>query len=373
MCDGNQEVKAFAWESVTQGISVQGMAFYAQAILVLAKKIAGCEQGVPCTGTIYGIPPQSILTMLVTISGFSAALLMPFVGSIVDKTPYRRGVAAWTAVLLIISSAIKIMLSEETFTFCLIIMGVGPTFLLTHGVTVMSYLHELTDDEKKLGQYMGMFVALRSLASLFLMTFVFGLGMVLPLPEKGVENTVALAQLAQIVDVVLSSICFVPTFLHKGFKSRPAKSKIEPGTSLFGSAGRQLFRTLKKIYQTCPALKWFLISNILIGSVQSAASVIAISFMVDFLQMSVTQTTIAIFLYNVFQIFGAILFKVVSRRFCIFRALKIVILTLTISFIVGSIVMRGPEQISVMFCFIALWSTLLGWLLPNTRTIYVKM
>jgi len=188
-----------------------------------------------------------------------------------------------------------------------------------------------------------------------------------------VYYTIRLAQYAQIVDVLLSSIAFVPTFLYKGFKPRPAQSKLEPGASLFGSAGRQLCSTLKTIYQSYPALKWFLITNILVGSVQSAASAIALSFMVDFLQMTSTQTSIAIFLYNTFQIMGSVLFRFFSKRVCIFRALKVVILVISISFIIGSIVLRGPEQIPIMFIFISIWSLMLGWILPNTRTIFVSI
>lgn len=206
------------------------------------------------------------------------------------------------------------------------------------------------------------------------MLIVLCLGMILPMPEKGtVYYTIRLAQVAQVVDVLLSSIAFVPTFLHKGLKPRPAQSKLEPGASLFGSAGRQLCTTLKKIFQSYPALKWFLISNILVGSVQSAASSIALSFMVDFMQMTTTQTSIAIFLYNTFLIIGAVLFRILSKRFCIFRALKVVILLISISFIIGSIVLRGPDQIWLMFIFIAFWSLILGWILPNTRTIYVTI
>lgn len=372
-CDGNQEVKAFSWESLTQGITLQGAAFYAVAVVNLSKQEAGCEIGTKCNNRIYGIQAESILTFTAAVSGFIAAILMPLCGAVVDHTKYRRGVALWTAVGLIISAALKSVLSEKTLLFCLMIMALTPLVLQTHLVAVTAYMHEFTKEEKRLAKYMGLFVALRSVASLFMMLIVLGLArFVLTKPEGSISHSVNIAKLAQVIDVIISSILFIPTYLYRGFLPRPAQSK--PEKSLVRSAVSSLYKTSKNIIiRDNPALKWFLVSSFLIGMAQSAASVIALSYVINFLHMTSTQVSIVVFVYSTCKIIGAIAFRVLCKRWCILRSLKIVIFIYSISLIICSLVIKGPQHIYLMYIFVMIWSALFGWVLPSMRTIYLKI
>lgn len=352
------------------------MAFYATAVVNLSKQMAGCVKSEGCSNTIYGIQAESILIFIATLSGLCATILMPFLGSVVDYTPYRRGVAMWTALTLIVFSALKTTLSEKTLLFCLIIMALTPLVMQSHIVAITAYFRELTSDEKTLGKYMGLFVALRSSASLFLLLLVLGLAVLLGIkPQEGnISFAVSLAKISQVIDVLLSSIFFIPTFLHRGFKPRPAQSR-PTNTSLVKHAFISLYHTCKKI-SICenPALKWFLLSCILIGSAQSAVSVIALSYMLNFLHMSSIQVNISVFLFNAFKIVGAIGFRVFCKRnSCILRAFKLVIFFYSATLPIASIVIKGPQHNYLMYIFIVIWSICLGWILPNIRTIYIKL
>merc|ERR1719416_112991 len=131
------------------------------------------------------------------------------------------------------------------------------------------------------------------------MLVVLGLArFVLTKPEgRSISHSVNIAKLAQVIDVIISSILFIPTYLYRGFLPRPAQSKSEK--SLVRSAVSSLYKTSKNIIiRDNPALKWFLVSSFLIGMAQSAASVIALSYVINFLHMTSTQVSIVVFVYS---------------------------------------------------------------------------
>merc|ERR1712151_1008783 len=180
ICDGNNEVKAWAYDSIAQGVFFMSLAFYASAIVGLAEQKAGCVDHsgeddnitTTCDGKVYGVRPGAILTLVTTIAGFFGSILMPLVGAVIDHTSYRRGVALSSAVITLVLAALQLLLSAETLLMCIIFMALAPTAMLVHIVTLFAYLNELTDDETKLGQCMGLFVGIRSVAMLLFMLIV---------------------------------------------------------------------------------------------------------------------------------------------------------------------------------------------------------
>lgn len=377
LCDGNSEVKAWVWDSVIQGVFFMSLAFYASAIVGLAEKKAGCDRESEeevCEGKVYGVRPGAILTLITSIAGFLGSILMPLVGAIVDHTDYRRGIALWSAVAMLVMAGLQMLLSEETLLMCIIFMALGPIAMLVHIVTMFAYLNELTEDERKLGQYMGLFVGIRSIAMLLFMLIVIAISTSLIKVDTAdsLQRDIATARISQGLIVLVAGFSFIPTF-HHGIGPRAALSKCPPGSSLIGAGFRKLVRTTRGIVKTCPAIKWYLLANILFGSVVTSIPSITISYMTDFLRMDASQTGIAMLIVSFFMIVGSLAYRSFNGRICAALSLKASLLVLTILFILCATILEGPQHKNRIYYLCPFWALCFGWIIPNGRTIYITI
>ena len=383
--DGNKEVKAWAYDSIAQGVFFMSLAFYASAIVGLAEQKAGCadhyleedgKENSPCDGKVYGVRPGAILTLVTTIAGFFGSILMPLVGAVIDHTKHRRAVALSSAIITLLLAALQLLLSAETLLLCIIFMALAPMSMLVHIVTLFAYLNELTDDETKLGRYMGLFVGIRSIAMLLFMLIVIAISAtVLKVGEEGLtslERDIATARVSQGLIVLVAGMSFIPTF-RNGLGKRPASSQCPPGQSLIGAGFRKLITTTKSIVKTCPAIKWYLLANILFGSIVTSVPSITISYMTDFLRMDASQTGIVMLIASFFMIIGSLSYRALSSKLCAFLGLKIVLAMLTALLILYATIIHGPQHIKTVYYLSPFWGLCFGWIIPNGRTIYVTM
>ena len=80
--------------------------FLANSFLYLANDEAGCldddgEYIEDCSNKVNGFRPASFLANIAMISGLLSAILMPWIGAIIDYTPHRRKVGIIASVLMI--------------------------------------------------------------------------------------------------------------------------------------------------------------------------------------------------------------------------------------------------------------------------------
>lgn len=352
------------------------LAFYASAVVGLAEQKAGCEnlaEDEVCEGTVYGVRPGAILTLVTTIAGFFGSVSMPLVGAVVDYTSYRRAVALSSAVITLVLAALQLLISANTLLLCIIFMSLAPISMLVHIVTFFAYLNELTDDETKLGQYMGLFVGIRSIAMLLFMLIVIAISTTaFRHIDSTLEKDIATARVSQALIVIVAGLSFIPTF-RNGLGARPASSQCPPGQSLIAAGFRKLIRTTKNIIKTCPAIKYYLLSNILYGSIVTSIPSITISYMTDFLRMDASQTGIAMLIVSFFMIVGSLSYRALSHKLCALWSLKACLMLLVVLFILCATIIQGPQDRNVVYYLCPFWALCFGWIIPNGRTIYVSI
>ena len=111
--DGIEEVRAITYGGISRGAISMSNVYLANALIHLACKASGGfdETGTRCVNpniNIYGMKPYALISNIAVIASILAALTMPPTGAIIDYTPYRRQVGIWSAVLLVVISAVQV-------------------------------------------------------------------------------------------------------------------------------------------------------------------------------------------------------------------------------------------------------------------------
>jgi hypothetical protein len=121
---GNGEALGWALDAIGRAVPFIGSgAFLGTALLRLAKQAAGCEIDPPpgsnkvpdCDQRVYGIRPSSLLTTYTMVVGVLSAVLLPFMGAIVDYTPHRRQIGRCLSVMFCILLFPQIFLTSHTW------------------------------------------------------------------------------------------------------------------------------------------------------------------------------------------------------------------------------------------------------------------
>jgi MFS-type transporter involved in bile tolerance (Atg22 family) len=165
--NSNPEALAWAMDSIGRAIQFVGAgAFFATALLRIAKEAAGCATEPPpgetlipeCDETIYGIKPSSLLTTYTMIVGVTSATMLPLMGAVIDYTPYRLRVGQVTSFIFCCLIFPQIFLTEDNFFAMAIIQVIVSVVGWAQTAITYAYLPELTDDELLLNDYTKSFV-----------------------------------------------------------------------------------------------------------------------------------------------------------------------------------------------------------------------
>jgi len=117
---GNPEAVGWCYDVVGRTLSILSIgAFLMPALLTLAYEAAGCDtsqvQKQDCEGTVYGIKPSSLLTLVHTVVSVGAAPLMPVFGAVVDYTPHRLRIGRIVSLLFVALFFPQIFVGERTW------------------------------------------------------------------------------------------------------------------------------------------------------------------------------------------------------------------------------------------------------------------
>ena len=191
-----------------------------------ADRFALCSEA---DGRVYGLSPTSIISAIGTVSGLVCALLMPFVGAVVDYTSQRWQVACATAALLVGSNALQIFLSSGTwFTMVLVQSTVGVGAYMAHQACLLAYVPELSKNQADIPAITGTCKACESAAIILFLIVAIGVGGAV-IPE-GPSRDVQLARVGQIAAVALGGPLMAPGSRGTSAsgarctRSRPARS-----------------------------------------------------------------------------------------------------------------------------------------------------
>ena len=362
---GNQEALAWALDTAGRGISWIGAgAFLATALLRLAKEAAGCETEVPpgedevpeCQGRVYGIRPSSLLTTYTIVIGLLSSALMPFMGAIVDYTPYRLKLGRILTVIYCSLLFPQIFISEQTW-FAVAIIQIVVAFL-GWGQTMLAYayLPELTDDEELLNKFTTNFTVVQFGSMVAYLVLVVGITSAAGLTD----DDVATARIGQSISFGVASVTLC--YAWSLFRPRPTSRSLPEGQSLWTAGFRQVFHSSVKICKHYHALKWFYVAVAFADAAIQSLATIAVTYLTDQLQFTSFENGIAILAMLVGSVPGGLIAGWCTARFHnpIWSSLTSVII-MAINTLVAGAILRQPGQQVATYLLAAGWGIGTGW------------
>ena len=364
-----EEATGWGMDAAGRGPLNQAGSYIGVAIIQLATIDAGCGAVGParCPNRVYGFRPSSMLTMASVITGVTSALLMPFIGAVVDHTSHRKTVGVLTAILVCAITGFQIAISLDTWFACLIAEMFGGFALIMHFMSVMAYLPDLTDVEHELTHYTSRFnivmYSVQIVYVLFLIGMVYGIGL------DSIETARVAAAGAFAIATVLFAYAW--TFL---FRKRPALSQVKAGDNIFNSGFKQIGRTTKKIFTRYHALRWFMLA--LLFSPEAGAGVVlsvAVTYLAVTLRMVGIEVGITNLILLLFTIPGSLFSNWLMQKknpLITFRY-GLIFLTVVIATTVGAL--DRPERKNWTYLVAVFWGIAYGWIFPAQRTLQVTL
>ena len=359
---------------MARGTILIGSVFMGTALLGLANEAAGCPADAEdsCRNKIFGFFPSSLLTVMATISGVIAAIVMPLVGAIVDHTSHRHTVALWSAILLLIINAVQIIVGEPTWFAVAVLQTIGPVVFLVHLVVVYAYLPDLTDDWRVLTNWQGIFVSLRSLAMIIFLILTVLLAGILIDEEEGLQEDVAVARLSQVLLVTMTTFFFTGTFWD-GLQPCEARQPVPEGRSVWSAGFFKLLGTMSKMVTKYRGFTLFCIGTVIDTSAISSVIVIAITYATDFLELNAAQNGFTILLFLLSSIAGCAAYPHIVKRMGYLQSLQLSDIVWGVIMVITSFAVRGPDDRLLFMVLGCLWGFCFGWNVPNGRMVYISM
>ena len=346
---GNQEAFAWALDTAGRGVSWIGAgAFLATALLRLAKEAAGCEtkalpgEPVPeCNGRVYGIRPSSLLTTYTIVIGVLSATFMPFMGAIVDYTPYRLKLGRIMTAIYCLLLFPQIFVSEQTW-FAVAIIQIVVAFI-GWGQTMLAYayLPELTNDNEVLNKYSSNFTVVQFSAMVAYLIFVVGVA-----AAAGVsDDDIATARIGQTTSFGVASIML--PYAWSLFRPRPCSRNLPEGQSLWTAGFVQVFHTSMKVWKHYKALKFFYVAVAFADAAIQSLVTIAVTYLADQLEFTPFESGIAILAMLIASVPGGVLAGWITGRWHnpIWTSIVSVVIMAANTLVAGLILRRPGQQI----------------------------
>lgn len=363
--NGNYGALAWALDGIGRAVQFIGAgAFFATALLRIAKEAAGCPTEPPegetvlpeCDERIYGIKPSSFLTTYTMIVGVGSAALLPLMGAIVDYTPHRLKVGQVTSCLFTLLILPQVFLNEKNF-FAMAIIQIIISFIgwAQTGITY-AYLPELTTDENLLNDYAKSFTVSSFLSMVVYLALVIGGVSLAGAGDNDILTSKVGMAVAFVVNIALLSVAW--GFL---FDKREAMHKLPENRSLWTIGFIQLYNTCKDIFKNHRALKWFYLSIAMSDAGLQALATIAITYLTDTLQFTGRENGIAIMIMLFGSIPGAMLSNFTTRKLDPVKSSMVSLALLIITTTLFAILLTGPDQHLETYILAFVWGIGTGW------------
>eukprot|EP00594_Rhizosolenia_setigera_P001057 CAMPEP_0178943398 /NCGR_PEP_ID=MMETSP0789-20121207/2565_1 /TAXON_ID=3005 /ORGANISM="Rhizosolenia setigera, Strain CCMP 1694" /LENGTH=517 /DNA_ID=CAMNT_0020622989 /DNA_START=208 /DNA_END=1761 /DNA_ORIENTATION=+ len=370
--NGNKEAQAWALMSIFHGIAIAATGISTIPLLRIAEHAAGCgdlPEGEECENEVYGFRPSSLLPLIQTISGALMALIIPFIGGMVDRTKHRRPLTIISASVVLAYSVTAISMNENNWFIISLISVISFIAYFLLNLLMNAYLAELTEDNDELTEYNAQFLMLRG-AIIFPYAFVVLLITYLFTKfedTNSVEFDIVLFRTCCAVEASFFFLLMIGAF-RLGFPNREAKqtSESSPFEAVF-----QLHKTLLMIYREYNGLFYFMVA--LIPFANSVASIgnIGVTYITLYLQASNAEITLSAVLLSLFGVIGSRIQPIICRKLGHLKEMKLnMILWMLILFSIAAFV-RKQEHLKRFFVIAAVFGIVWGWSLPSMRTIYI--
>ena len=252
------EATGLSIDAYGRGHSMMSMLFLGPALLDLATAAAAqsncgnleeLQDNNQQVCKIYGFRPSSLLSNIAIFSGILGSLSMPFIGAVVDHTPYRRQVAAVSAIALATINGIEVSVGPKTWFLVAILQVVTYVLYDIHATAAFAYTSELSDDHNAKAKYNSSYNAILYVSMLVFLIQVSGVSTLLGTHDLGT------ARISQIITSSTTLVCFSLAWKYL-FRNRPASSRLPEGSSLWTFGFTKVGDTSRRIIKHCRPLMW---------------------------------------------------------------------------------------------------------------------
>ena len=317
---------------------------------------------------IHGIKPSSLLTTLLTIIGLISAALAPIVGAWVDTTAHRRLLGrSLSAVLCMLMIPTIFLQPSNWFAMAMLFMILSFGFWI-HTLLSFSYLPELTNDPTELNQYT------RDISICTFVGMVSFLVIIVGISAAAHLDDLTIAHLSQTMTFGLFAVSTITSWGFC-FQTRPPARPAATNTNLWTAGFRQLSKTLNKIHQHYPALRWYYIGEGISNPAIGAMLVINMTFLSDVLQFTSQQVGICVTIMLLFCIPGAMLSSYLTST-AVLNPLQTVLLSLVIMASAVTLtagILTGPNVAFWALPFAAAWGVGMGCNFTCDRTVIASL
>jgi MFS-type transporter involved in bile tolerance (Atg22 family) len=237
------------------GVTVMSMVFFSSALISLAENEYY---------DFLGLKPSSLVTAIGTVSGILSAIMLPFMGAVVDGTPYRKTIGTVFTLILVGIQTIQIGTRQWNWMYMALLQAINGFVFQITTLAAYSYLPEMARDigERRMTKYSSkFFIMMFALESLYLI-IVIGISIHFEL------NDAATGQVALAINLLLAGFCYYYGWYFFSSKEGNLNSFDEgdqelTNISLCKSGFQQVFRTASGIFKHyASSLGWYLFAVI---------------------------------------------------------------------------------------------------------------
>ncbi|GAX29190.1 hypothetical protein FisN_28Lh018 [Fistulifera solaris] len=362
----NLQASGLAMDISARATITMSSLFLGPALLALAdQEVAAC--GYLCHGRVYGFRPTSLLTNIATISSLLVSVTLPLVGAVVDHSPYRKQVGAYTAAGMVICKMIEFSVGPSTWFFVSVLQIVFLVLFSFHMTAIYAYTADLSADVSKQTWYNTSFYVL-----MYASTLLF-LATVLSIVSWKNLDTVGTARVSLALTSIISIICFSFAWTHL-FTDRAPLRAVPPGMTLWTCGFLKVWNTTQRIATHYPALVWLMIAIAFGEAAASALIATSTTYMASVLKMEGSEVGIVFFTVLVCGIPGSKMADLLaSRKWSPTHSLLICNGLFICATILASLVLRGPEDKNKVYFFASAWGIGLGWLHPVELSAFISL
>jgi len=319
--------------------------------------------------------PSSLLTTVTAIFSVLAALIMPFVGAVVDHSSHRKTIGVATAIAVLIAIGAQIGISESNWFIILCFEALGGFSLMVHTTSVFSYMPDLSMIESQVVKYSSGFHIRRYAISSIFTAACTAYSFLSKVNGDRIGNQIRLCRFAASFAFSVAVILFGYAWIFC-FRKRPPSREKPADTSLITIGCSSVSKTMGRIFGCISkyrALKWLMISMLFSPECGAGAVLsIATTFLTVFLRMTALQLSIAVFIMFVAQIPGSIISRLVCMRFDPFVSYRGSLAAFVVSAAITAVVLT-PERIWLVYVLSGAWGCIFGCFYSTQRVLFCKL
>ena len=370
-------------DACSKGVLHSASAFLGPA-LIHAASLTACEQNQQFLNgecqlserdasdlQLWGVlRPSSILTVSSMISTIAAALFLPVLGAIIDRTPHRKDVGILTAYGLVGINLLQIFVTTNNWPIFAVTYTINDFLNVLHHAIVLAYLQNLTPNVQQLTRYSSSFAMVQFVGMIGYMLFMVVFSRISKADELFANSV------AHMVSGSFGLIVLVYAWRYLFVHTPPRHGdELDMGSySLCRNSWMGLFDTIRRISQDYTALKWLLFTLLWSPSLGSGSYFSIFSTLhKSLMQMTSAQIGIVNLVTLLSTVVGAKLASYLAQRINPLKSFQLCLLCLIINTACTAWFVTGPDQLYLYMMFQCILGMSFGWLMPTERVLFCTL